>query len=151
MHSRTRARARAHTHTQDVSRLVDVCRQAIVFDDIADVTACVTLISNDSDVRILRVKNRFTGSASVSGGYRDVLLNLCVVTDAARALGVERHVCEVQLILRSFFLLKVWFLYPLAPPYSPALFPLLLSFSARLYFFFLAITKPLRSEQFLSY
>ena len=126
MHSRTRARARAHTHTQDVSRLVDVCRQAIVFDDIADVTACVTLISNDSDVRILRVKNRFTGSASVSGGYRDVLLNLCVVTDAARALGVERHVCEVQLILRSFFLLKVCFFCILLIPLLPSSFLLAL-------------------------
>ena len=91
-----------------MSRLVDVCRQAIIFDDVADITACVTIIARDSDVRLLRAKNRLSGSATASGGYRDVLLNLCLVTDAARDMGVELHVCEVQLILRSFFLLKVW-------------------------------------------
>ena len=101
------ALTRAPGQSQDVSRLVDVCRQAIIFDDIADITACVTLIASDSDVHLLRAKNRLSCSAAASGGYRDVLLNLCVITGAAQEMGVDRHVCEVQLILRSFFLLKV--------------------------------------------
>jgi hypothetical protein len=49
-----------------------------------------------------------------SAGYRDVSLNLRVVGAAARRLGVEGHVCEVQLLLRRFAELKVRRLPP--PP-----------------------------------
>ena len=56
----------------------------------------------------MRVANRmdpgYDGRASA--GYRDVALNLRVGSEAAARLGVERHVCEVQLILRQFAELK---------------------------------------------
>ena len=42
-----------------------------------------------------------------SAGYRDVALNLCLRTAAARELGVEMHVCEVQLMLLPFAEMKV--------------------------------------------
>ena len=40
-------------------------------------------------------------------GRRDVLLNLRIVTERTAALGVDGHICEMQLILRSFVELKV--------------------------------------------
>ena len=41
---------------QDPSLLVDLCRQSIVFEDVAGVAACLRAISEDPDVTILRVK-----------------------------------------------------------------------------------------------
>jgi hypothetical protein len=40
-------------------------------------------------------------------GYRDVAVNLCVDSAEARALGVEGHVCELQLLLLPIDALKV--------------------------------------------
>ena len=40
-------------------------------------------------------------------GYRNVAFNLRLRTAAARELGVDTHVCEVQLLLRPFAELKV--------------------------------------------
>jgi len=48
------ARTHTHTHhTQDVSRLVDLCRQSVVFDDPAGVLACLEAIVNDPDVELV--------------------------------------------------------------------------------------------------
>ena len=41
-----------------------------------------------------------------SAGYRDVALNVRLHTAAALDLGVEMHVCEVQLLLRPFAEIK---------------------------------------------
>jgi hypothetical protein len=60
--------------------------------------------------QVVRAKNRLDaggGAAAAAGGYRDVALNLRVATAAARSLGVDGHVCEVQLVLQSFHALKV--------------------------------------------
>ena len=37
-----------------------------------------------------------------SGGFRNVSLSLAIVTPLTRALGVDNHLCELQLMLRSF-------------------------------------------------
>ncbi len=57
----------------------------------------------------VRVKNQLDPDydADESLGYRDVGLNLLVVTAETRLLGAEVHVCEVQLLLRQFAVLKV--------------------------------------------
>ncbi len=99
---------------QDISRLVDVCRQSIVFDTAADIAACISAIGGDVDVVVERVKNRMDPEAEFRavGGYRDVALNLRIDTEETRATGVETHVCEVQLLLRCFDTIKVrgcWF------------------------------------------
>jgi len=44
--------------------------------------------------------------ATSSGGYRDVAVNVVIVTEEAVQLGVSGHVCELQLILEGFSLLK---------------------------------------------
>ena len=94
---------------QDVSRLLDLCRQSIVFDDPAGVLACLRAVAADPEVRLVRVGNRmdpdYDGRASA--GYRDLALNLRVATEATARLGVGMHVCEVQLLLRRIAELKV--------------------------------------------
>jgi hypothetical protein len=96
------------SYGQDVSRLLDICRQAIVFEGFRDLSACLGLIAADPDVQILRIKNRLDPDydASASGGYRDVNINLRLRTGAARRVGVDSHVCEVQLLLLDMALLK---------------------------------------------
>jgi hypothetical protein len=57
----------------------------------------------------MRIKNRLDPDydSARSAGYRDVGVNLRVVTPETRALGVDAHVCELQLLLRRFAELKV--------------------------------------------
>ena len=61
-----------------------------------------------SQVRVERIKNRMSEAynSSESAGYRDVCVNLRVINPTAVALGVELHMCEVQLILKGFAQLK---------------------------------------------
>jgi hypothetical protein len=88
---------------------VDLCRQSIIFDDAADISTCLHNISADPDVRIVRVKNRLDPgyNAALSAGYRDVVLNLQISNERTLYLGVNEHVCEVQLVHRLFAELKV--------------------------------------------
>ena len=92
-----------------MSLLVDVCRQSIAFESLAELTACLRAIAADPEVTVVRVKNRLDPAydSADSAGYRDVALNLRIVSAAAQDLGVETHVCEVQLLLKSFAELKV--------------------------------------------
>jgi len=92
----------------DVSRLVDVVRQSIVFASVHDMCSCLSAISKDPSVRSLRIKNRMerNSSAAASGGYRDVSVNLLVVDEDTRRLGVSGLVCELQLILEAYYRLK---------------------------------------------
>jgi len=87
------------------SRLVDIARSAIVFRSMENLTNCLGLIVTDHNVRVERLKNRLSLSydaASETGGYRDVCVNLKMVDTEANTLGVELHLCEVQLILIEF-------------------------------------------------
>jgi hypothetical protein len=93
---------------QDPSRLLDVCRQTIVFDRLEDLVASLQVISTDEDVQILRVKNRMDpGYDAQDSGYRDVAMNLRLGSTDAVCLGVDTHVCELQLLLLSTAMLKV--------------------------------------------
>jgi hypothetical protein len=63
----------------NVSELLDICRQLIVFDTISDIHRCLEEIHKDKTVRIVRIKNRLTpdyNAAEITGGYRDVALNI---------------------------------------------------------------------------
>jgi hypothetical protein len=94
---------------QDVSHLLDICRQSIFFESFVDMAACLAAISKDSDVVISRIKNRFDPalSSAVSAGYRNLAVNLRIVTSETRSLGTEMHVCEVQLLLLPMAVIKV--------------------------------------------
>ncbi len=98
---------------QDVSRLIDICRQSIVFQDLSGIACCLAAIHKDDEIRVMRVKNRMDTSydSSCSAGYRDVALNLRIVNNETKDLGVETHVCEVQLIHRAFAERKVFYMH----------------------------------------
>jgi hypothetical protein len=63
-----------HTHVQDASRLVDLCRQCIVFEHFADLLLCLEAITHDPDIVVERIVNRLEPSydSSKSAGYRDI-------------------------------------------------------------------------------
>ena len=94
---------------QDVSQLLDICRQSIYFCSIADLCQCLAAISSDEDVVLVRLKNRLDPdlSSDTSSGYRNLAVNLRIITAQAQAMGVETHVCEVQLLLTKMAELKV--------------------------------------------
>ncbi len=94
---------------QDVSLLVDLCRQSIVFSNLHDLVTCFRAIGMDQEVHVVRVKNRLDPgyNGAESAGYRSVSLNLRVVTTETMALGVDTHVCELQLLHLSFAKIKV--------------------------------------------
>ena len=100
---------------QDVSGLVDLCRQCIVFEDLKDIAACMMVIKEDPEVRVLRVKNRhdLRHRPAITAGYRDVGINLQITCPETRDAGIDNHVCELQLIYKPFAELKV------APPALP--------------------------------
>ena len=88
---------------------MDLCRQSLVYVDAAGVAACLAAVRADPEARVLRVKNRLdpADDARGSAGYRDVALNVRLETAAAVALGVDGHVCELQLLLRPYADIKV--------------------------------------------
>jgi hypothetical protein len=96
------------SYGHEVSRLVDVCRQTIVFETLQDVFICLSAMVADPDIDLLRIKNRYDTKydSSLSGGYRDVNINLRFRSHLALLLGVETHVCEVQLVLLCVAALK---------------------------------------------
>lgn len=98
----------ARVYGGDVSRLVDITRFSLYFDSFTDLTLALGVIVGDFEIKVERVKSRmsleFDGSASA--GYRDVLLNVRLCTKETGMLGCDTHICEVQLILRSFGELK---------------------------------------------
>ncbi len=63
----------------------------------------------DNEAKVLRIKNRLDPKykANQSAGYRDVALNLTLVSHEVLARGLEAHVCEVQLMLLPMYQLKV--------------------------------------------
>jgi len=88
---------------------VDLCRQCIVFENLQDIAKCMMFIRGDADIKVVRVKNRFDPhyASSTSAGYRDVGINLQIVTDKTVQDGLAGHICEVQLLYKPFAEFKV--------------------------------------------
>ncbi|EKX32008.1 hypothetical protein GUITHDRAFT_121827 [Guillardia theta CCMP2712] len=97
------------SYRHDPSYLCDICRQCIVFETMEDL-----------DVVVERIKNRFvalnrgskhtlqkeTYNSLHSTGYRDVMVNIRVVSDRAKQLGLSWHICELQLLLLDYAKIK---------------------------------------------
>ncbi len=66
-------------------------------------------IRSDNDVVVSRIKNRFDPNldSDVLAGYRNLAVNLRIVTPDTLLLGVDMHICEVQLLLLSMAAIKV--------------------------------------------
>jgi len=92
----------------DLSQLLDICRQQIVFSSMGDLVQCLGQIADDGGVRVVRVKNRmsrgYDGNSSM--GYRDVQVNLRFSNEHVMQYGLETHVCEVQLVLLEYAKVK---------------------------------------------
>ena len=88
---------------------MDLCRQSIAFDSVADLALCLRVMEDDPEVQLARIKNRMDPAypSLLSGGYRDVSVNLRIVSARTKGLGLAMHVCEVQLILKRFAEVKV--------------------------------------------
>mmetsp|Transcript_54157 Transcript_54157/g.126500 ORF Transcript_54157/g.126500 Transcript_54157/m.126500 type:complete len:748 (+) Transcript_54157:248-2491(+) len=91
-----------------VARLCDVCRESIYFERLDELVACLQEIRTDPDVVLLAVKNRYSLDYEdlKTAGYRDLNVNLRIVTEESEALGAHLHICELQLILTEFASLK---------------------------------------------
>jgi len=96
------------SYGHDPSKLLDICRHCIIFATVSDLTRALGSIITDENVRVERLKNRLSPdhSSDETAGYRDVCLNLRVVNEAALSLGVDTHMCEVQLVLVDFAKLR---------------------------------------------
>jgi hypothetical protein len=82
----------------DPSRILDAARQCIVHDDPAGVAAGLRAIAADGEVALVRVKSRLRGDydAAATAGYRDVLVNVRLLSAEAARCKVYGHVCEVR-------------------------------------------------------
>ena len=98
----------ARVYNGDVSRLGDIVRFSLFFDTFTDLTQALGCIVTDFDVKVERVKSRMSlkHDGDATAGYRDVMLNLRLCTKAAAMLGCDTHLCELQLVLKSFGELK---------------------------------------------
>ena len=96
------------SYRHDPSRLLDLCRQSLVFQDLDDLLGFLDAMRFDSDIQIVRLHNLLdpSYSAAHSAGYRDVHVNLRMRTPAVLAGGAWGHVCEVQLLLIPFARIK---------------------------------------------
>jgi hypothetical protein len=87
-------------------------RQSIYFDEPAGIVACLESMAVDPEAQLLRVVNKLRpGYRANAGGFRSVLVNIKLATQHARMLGLDRHVCELQLILIDFARMKVHTMY----------------------------------------
>jgi hypothetical protein len=69
-----------------------------VVDGLQGLLDVLRALARDPEVRLVRVKNRMDPAwdAAPAGGYRAVMVNLCLATAATARLGVDGHVCELQ-------------------------------------------------------
>jgi len=97
----------------DATRLRDLVRCSLVFDQISDVKRCLEAILRDDRVVVQQIKNRLALSYNAcekSCGYRDIQLKITLgegqFDNAELDMGLHEHVCEVQLHLKSMYDLK---------------------------------------------
>ena len=84
-------------YSLQVEKLTDICRSTITFGDLHGLAACLKLIHEDENMRVLKVKNRFDPAYEVDeSGYRDVSL---LITGAV----TNDMIAELQLNVQSIF------------------------------------------------
>jgi hypothetical protein len=92
----------------NVSLLLDAVRQCIVFESMHHLLQAMRTIMADGELQVVRIKNRMSDNYDVrqTGGYRDCLVNVRIQTELTKQLGLNNHVCELQLILKQFMVLR---------------------------------------------
>eukprot|EP00929_Paragymnodinium_shiwhaense_P094393 TRINITY_DN54939_c0_g1_i2.p1 TRINITY_DN54939_c0_g1~~TRINITY_DN54939_c0_g1_i2.p1 ORF type:complete len:505 (+),score=68.11 TRINITY_DN54939_c0_g1_i2:194-1708(+) len=89
-------------YADDCSKLCDVVRGSIVYDSLEGIQKGLEVLREETTIR--RLKNRFDPSydATLTGGYRDLCLNVDMDCGKCRA----PHTCEIQLHHVKLFGLK---------------------------------------------
>ena len=88
----------------DVSRVLDVCRERIVFESIKDMGDCLEALMADPEVSVVRVKSSMTRpglNPVVNTGLQFISVNMRIQNSSTKRLAVSAHVCEVLFMLRS--------------------------------------------------
>ena len=82
----------------DCSLLLDICREAMVFDELDHLHAMLLRLEQDAEVKIVRIINRLDVryDSALSSGYRDVMINIQLQTRETQALNVHHHIAEIQ-------------------------------------------------------
>mmetsp|Transcript_28826 Transcript_28826/g.45207 ORF Transcript_28826/g.45207 Transcript_28826/m.45207 type:complete len:575 (-) Transcript_28826:409-2133(-) len=98
------------TYHGDFSRTLDIARCMIIFRYVADLTSCFEAILKEPNVELLRVKNKLKFDTDLPGGevttFRDLHMNLRLHTQEAYTMGVQGHICELQLVPAQVFKVK---------------------------------------------
>lgn len=90
-------------------KLLDVCRDSLVFEHTWELEEGLKSILEDKDIQVVYAKDRLGedyDAENKSSGYRDVLLNLRIITDETKRLGIAGHVVEIQLQLLQYAQIK---------------------------------------------
>jgi hypothetical protein len=92
-------------YDNDVSLLMDICREVLVFNDLHDLNAVLHGIQEDAEVNIMRIKNRLDPAydSALSSGYRDVMINIRLQTPEAISLNLHHHIVELQLVPHAVY------------------------------------------------
>eukprot|EP00929_Paragymnodinium_shiwhaense_P028940 TRINITY_DN16698_c0_g1_i2.p1 TRINITY_DN16698_c0_g1~~TRINITY_DN16698_c0_g1_i2.p1 ORF type:complete len:643 (+),score=75.39 TRINITY_DN16698_c0_g1_i2:62-1990(+) len=96
------------TYQGNPRSLCDLVRGSIICQSPKDVMILLNRILSDKAAKIVRIKNRFDmqHDSALSGGYRNLSLNIIIVNPETHASCTERHICEVQIGLRVIHDLK---------------------------------------------
>eukprot|EP00960_Hanusia_phi_P057032 763427-Hanusia_phi.AAC.1 len=83
--------------------LTDVCRERIVFEDMRAMNKCLYSILEDPQMLVFRAKNSMKDCLTSNEEYHiGVILTVRLIMPQTHSLGISRHVCELQLMLRKF-------------------------------------------------
>eukprot|EP00929_Paragymnodinium_shiwhaense_P028939 TRINITY_DN16698_c0_g1_i1.p1 TRINITY_DN16698_c0_g1~~TRINITY_DN16698_c0_g1_i1.p1 ORF type:complete len:672 (+),score=51.14 TRINITY_DN16698_c0_g1_i1:81-2018(+) len=96
------------TYQGNPRSLCDLVRGSIICQSPKDVMILLNRILSDKAAKIVRIKNRFDMQydSAVSGGYRNLSLNIIIVNPETHASCTERHICELQIGLSVIHDLK---------------------------------------------
>ena len=88
-----------------VSCLLDLCRERIVLESVTELEKVLRELHRDPSVVIVRIKNYMSMhyDGTDTAGFRCIVVNLRIDTPLTRMLGIELHVCELQLMLRDVY------------------------------------------------
>jgi hypothetical protein len=99
-------------YSGDFKKLADLVRTTIVFSGIDAVTSmneCLIKISLDTELEVVHAQDekiRINIHKNTQSGYRDVQLCLRLKSPASLELGLDVHLCEMQLHLDEMHALK---------------------------------------------
>ena len=96
------------SYNGNASRLVDLVRASVVYDDVGSLAAAIRTIRADPELIVVGKKNTLSlaHDSRTSAGYRNVALSILIIDPFTTSLGLETHVCELQLGLKDIEALR---------------------------------------------